>query len=131
MHQPQVAATAICIQSTLIRLFNRRKSKGAPTSASRSSKRKQTPLRLPETSAFLNPVISMDACCANYCPGENHCVLRYKLSTRAIGIVQKNIVCCYSIGLMKAFVAFGGMMRIRRFNLIGMFEYFGKSGDIL
>lgn len=129
MHQPQVAATAICIQSTLIRLFNRRKSKGAPTSASRSSKRKQTPLRLPET--FLNPVISMDACCANYRPGENHCVLRYKLSTRAIGIVQENIVCCYSIGLMKAFVAFGGMMRIRRFNLIRMFEYFGKSGDIL
>lgn len=61
----QVAATAICIQSTLIRLQSRRKSIGAPTSP--YPRRKRTP---PFSRIRWS---SMDACCANYCRLDSMC----------------------------------------------------------
>lgn len=70
----QVAATAICIQSTL--QFGSRKGKGAPTSSYAKQRLDPYPSRY-NAGPFVNPVISADACCANYRDGENHGVSGY------------------------------------------------------
>lgn len=73
----QVAATAICIQSTL--QFGSRKGMGgggAPTSYYTKQRLDPYPSRY-NAGPFVNPVISADACCANYRDGENHGVLGY------------------------------------------------------